>query len=306
MFQQIGDSPWAASKNLQANMETNCTNVTNCTEGPIIDFAKGFTLLLILCASAVGNILTLCVLLRLKETRIPDILVVSLAITDLVATVIPIPMSLYSYFTGVPFSEGSVACNFYGTVAQWTRYTSAILVTLISLDRYLSIAYPVMYSTRVRKWHIVVAIVLSTLISTALAVVPWISPDTTILTGDAICLFSFVEPYAYVIVVYAGVQFVIVLYCFTATVYNLCRIYRRRRKMKLQGERNIMSSASFSSGPTFTKPGLSSRINDLNKSVKKAAPLLGESLKLSIEAQFARMLLAITALFYLSWLPIVV
>lgn len=287
-------------------MDTNCTNATNCTDGPTPDFGKGFTLLLIFCVSAVGNILTLCVLLRLKETRIPDTLVLSLAITDLVATVIPIPMSLYSYFTGMPFPEGFFACNFYGTVAQWTRYTSAILVTLISLDRYLSIAHPVMYSTRVRRWHIVVSILLSTLISTSLAVVPWISPATTILTGDAICLFSFLDPYAYVIVVYAAVQFVVVLYCFSATVYNLCRIYWRRRRMKLQGQRNIMSSASFSSGPTFTKPGLASRFSDLNKSLKKAAPLIGESLKLSIEAQFARMLLAITALFYLSWLPIVV
>ena len=287
-------------------MDTSCANTTNCTDGPMPDFGKGFTLLAIFCVSAVGNILTLCVLIRLKETRIPDTLVLSLAITDLVATFIPIPMSLYSYFTGIPFLEGSIACNFYGTVAQWTRYTSAILVTLISLDRYLSIAHPVTYKLRIRKWHIVVAIIVCAMISTSLAVVPWISPVTTILTGEAICLFSFLEPYAYVIVVYAGVQFVVVLFFFSAQCYNLCRVYWRRRKMKLQGQRNIMSSASFSSGPTFTKPGLSSRIGDLNKSLKKAAPLIGESLKLSIEAQFARMLLAITVLFYLSWLPIVV
>ena len=270
------------------------------------DLPKGVTLLAILLISAVGNITTLCVLLRLKETRIPDTLVLSLAITDLVATFIPIPMALYSYFTGIQFPEGEWACDFFGTVAQWTRYTSAILVTLISLDRYLSIAHPVMYSTRVRRWHIVLAILGSVFISTSLAIVPWASPNTKILSGDGICLFSFLDPYAYVIVVYAGLQFIVVLYCFTAIVYNLCRIYRRRRRMKLQGQRNIMSSASFSNGPTFTKPGISARISDLNKSIKKAAPLIGESLKLSIEAQFARMLLAITALFYLSWLPIVV
>lgn len=290
----------------QTTMDVNCTNLTNCTEDPMPDYVKGLTLLLILIASAVGNIVTVCVLLTLKETRIPDILVLSLAITDLVATFIPIPMSLYSYFTGILFPEGYFACNFYGTVAQWTRYTSAILVTLISLDRYLSIAHPVMYSIRVRRWHIVVAILASVFISSSLAVVPWISPNTTILSGEAICLFSFVDPYAYVIVIYAAVQFVVVLYCFAVIVYNLCRIYRRRRRMKLQGQRNIMSSASFSNGPTFTKPGISARISDFNKSLKKAAPLIGESLKLSIEAQFARMLLAITALFYLSWLPIVV
>ena len=48
------------------------------------------------------------------------------------------------------------------------------------------------------------------------------------------------------------------------------------------------------------------RISDLGKSIKAAAPLITEKLQLGVEAQFARMLFAVVALFYISWTVIVV
>lgn len=248
---------------------------------------------------------TIAIIGRLKVKRVPDVLVICLAIADLVSTLVPIPMAIYAYFVGRSFTEGSHECNTFGLLAQWSRYTAAFVVTLISVDRYLAIAFPVFYQQRVKLWHMVVAIICCACLSTTLAFIP-LSPEIRIISGDAICLFSFVEyGYASVIVLYAGVQFVIVLFCFVSTIYHLIRIWWRRRKMTRQSKRNVFSDATFSSGPTFSKPGLQNRFNELNQAFKRVAPKISESLSLSIEAQFARMLLCITVLFYLTWLPTV-
>lgn len=51
---------------------------------------------------------------------------------------------------------------------------------------------------------------------------------------------------------------------------------------------------------------LSRRISDLGKTIKAAAPIFTEKFQLGVEAQFARMLFAVVALFYISWTTIVV
>ncbi len=48
------------------------------------------------------------------------------------------------------------------------------------------------------------------------------------------------------------------------------------------------------------------RISDLGNALKKAAPVITEKFQLGVEAQFARMLFAVVALFYLSWTTLVV
>lgn len=48
------------------------------------------------------------------------------------------------------------------------------------------------------------------------------------------------------------------------------------------------------------------RISDLGTALKRAAPLITEKFQLGVEAQFARMLFAVVALFYVSWTTLVV
>ena len=49
-----------------------------------------------------------------------------------------------------------------------------------------------------------------------------------------------------------------------------------------------------------------SRISDFGKSIKKAAPIIQEKFQLGVEAQFARMLLCVVILFYVSWTTLMV
>lgn len=48
------------------------------------------------------------------------------------------------------------------------------------------------------------------------------------------------------------------------------------------------------------------RISGIGSALKKAAPLITEKFQLGVEAQFARMLFAVVALFYVSWTALVV
>ena len=48
------------------------------------------------------------------------------------------------------------------------------------------------------------------------------------------------------------------------------------------------------------------RISDFRLAIKKAAPMITEKFQFGVEAQFARMLFAVVALFYVSWTTIVV
>jgi len=66
------------------------------------------------------------------------------------------------------------------------------------------------------------------------------------------------------------------------------------------------SSSSSSSPLSLSLTFDPSRISDLGKSLKKAAPVIQEKFQFGVEAQFAGMLFAVVALFYASWTTLVV
>ena len=232
-------------------------NNSNNTE---IDLPKTVSLIFIFVFSLFGNVCTVAIVSRFKQHRLPDVLVIGLACTDLIATFIPVPMSLYSYVTLEQFAEGSVACKAYGTVAQFTRYASALIVTLISLERYFAVNRPFVYRKYATPWKCIFVLILCWIFAFALAVVPALVSSSTISSHDGFCLFDFSSSYAISIVVYAGVQFVIVLVCFVLVTANLLRVYRRRKELRVQGNYNQRSQARERENEvTFTRPNLTSR-----------------------------------------------
>ena len=73
------------------DMSLNNSNVTE------IDLPKTVSLIFIFVFSLIGNVCTVAVVSQFKQHKLPDVLVIGLACTDLIATFIPVPMSLYSY-----------------------------------------------------------------------------------------------------------------------------------------------------------------------------------------------------------------
>jgi len=281
--------------------EANCSEVTE-----EVDYAKGISLLIIALVAIFGNFMTIFIMLKFKTIKIPDLLVIALAVDDLIATLIPITMSLVAYLNGMNYDMDSILCNFFGVIAAYTRFTAALLVTVISVERYLAVKKPLFYRKHCTPSLFKKLLVIVFVLNALLAFPPAIDPNTPINEYQAFCLFSFPRIYAIFIVIYANLQFIIVLFCFICIVKELYNLHQRRRQMTAQNMYNKYSNAMHRESMTFTKSGFVSKVSDLGQRLRKSAPAIGEWLQLSIEAQFARMLLAVTILFYISWMPTVV
>ena len=295
------------SNNTMISNNTMMTN-SSCTEPTEeVDYGRGITLLIIAIFAVFGNIMTILVLSKFKTRKVPDLLVIALAVNDLIATFVPVNMSIISYFRGVNYSKDNAACDFFGVIASYTRFTASLLVTVISIERFLAVKRPLFYRQHCTPSLFKKILVAVFVINAILAFPPAVDPNTPINEYQGFCLFSFSRVYAIFIAIYSLVQSAIVLFCFICIVIELYKLHRRRTKMTAQSNYNKYSSAMHrDNNVTFSKPGLVSKVSDFGNRIKKAAPVVGEWLQLSIEAQFARMLLAVTILFYISWMPTVV
>lgn len=210
--------------------------------------------------SLIGNVGTILILSQFKVHKIPDVLVVGLALTDLLATFLPIPAAMYAYFAGVDFIEGCVLCDILGTLAHFTRYSSAIIVTLVSLERYFAVNRPFIYRKHATPKRFVFILIGCWLFALALATIPVIGNNTAILSNDGVCLFDLNSNYAIGILIFSAVQYVIVFVCFVLVTVELCKVYRRRKKLKVQGQYNSTSTARNRPRElTFTRPNLTAR-----------------------------------------------
>ena len=216
-------------KELASTCDPMCeclTNLLNDHGCLIYSLDKAITLILIFVLALVGNILTIAVISKFKVHKVPDVLVIGLALTDLLATLIPVPMSIYAYLADHRYEAGTIACDLYGTLAQFTRYSSALIVTLISLERYFAINRPFIYRKYATPRKFVIILIICWLLALALAIAPALDPNTPVIPHGGICLFEFVTSYSYSILVYTGVQYVIVFVCFVL-VAAVLRVAKR-------------------------------------------------------------------------------
>ncbi len=231
----------------------------NCSQFPG-DSVKGATAVMIFIVSFIGNACTIILLSKFKIHKIPDVLVIGLAITDLIAALIPLPFSIYAYYTEFNFELGGWQCILYATVAQFTRYASVLIVTIVSIERYLAVIHPFFYRKHATPKKVGIILVFCWLAATLLCIAPAIDPCTLILPHEGFCLFDVASDYAYSILVYGAIQYAIVLFCFIAVTVQLVLVYRRRQKLKVQGKYNNRSKAHDREHEIkFNKPNLTSR-----------------------------------------------
>jgi len=121
----------------------------NITEGKTIDLALGGTLIVTDLLIIVFNVLTIMVITRFPNKNAVDVFVVTLAGHDLVKGIVPVPISIYVYFSSTwSLRAGTVLCNLYGWIAFMTNSGSMLILTLMALERYCAIVHPYHY----RRW----------------------------------------------------------------------------------------------------------------------------------------------------------
>jgi hypothetical protein len=288
----------------------------NATEN--VEISKGVSLLAIWLLAVVGNLLSIVIVSRYKLRRIPDILVVSLACTDLVGTAFPIPVSTFLYFSGESTLDDNCAlCQAYAVVAQFTRYSAALLVTLMLVDRCVWILRPIRYHHGVFRPFFCVSVVIMWLMAAALSLV---SLGSHIDAGENTCLFRMNTWYGVVIAVFGGVQFLTVFVCFCIIIVEVAKLARRRRKMvvnrgkscayTLSGKTKIADKDKASiqeNGEVKSETNENSKSSSsCGQKMKQLVKCMKEKIHPSAEQQFAIMFSAIVVLFYISWLPIIV
>eukprot|EP00731_Ephydatia_muelleri_P015530 Em0008g1250a len=269
---------------MEIDSSSNVTNVT-CTKQP--DETKAWTLILILVGSVVANVFTIALVTRFKVRRVPDILVIGLAVSDLFAVCIPVVISVYEYFNPCVDTSGTL-CVLFATLAQFTRYSSALLVSVVSVERYFAVNRPFVYRTYIGPfpYRFVIVLFVCWFVAALLAIVPAVFPNY--LTGgiskhEGYCLFYLQSKYAIAVLIYAIIQ---------------------RKRMTSRGTINQNSHAKERQHEViFMKPKLTTRISDLGKSLKTG---ISEKFQLGVEAEFGRMFFFVVLLFYITWTTIVV
>ena len=297
-------------------------NKTNNDTNVIPEIERGVSLLLIEIIAVFGNLLTVVVVTRYKFRRIPDILVLALACTDLVAAAFPIPMSTWLYFSTQaqsPLEACTGLCQAYAVVAQFTRYSAALLVTLLLVDRFVWILRPIQYHLGLYRPYFFVSVAIAWILALILSL---ISLGVEILVGDNTCLFQMNSWYGIVIAVFGGVQFLTVFVTFCVILLEVIKLARRRKKMVVQDQKSD-GCTSGTKTDVINKDQLSLQEKGEGKSeIKKDSKLdanpdcssklkqffkcVKEKIHPSSEQQFAIMFTAIVLLFYISWLPIIV
>lgn len=140
------------------NMNTSSFRWTTRTKHPstIQVDVSGLVTILLEAATFIGNILPALTVFFIKKARnrtVTDYFVGALAVNDLFSVAIPltlgIPTLLMGHWVGT-----KVGCQLYQVGIFWFQINAMLLVTSMSLDRYLALIKPVYYRRAVlRKIH---------------------------------------------------------------------------------------------------------------------------------------------------------
>ena len=269
----------------------------NCTANDDLD-ALRLSVIPIFFASLIGNVCTLLILAAFKKHKVADVAVGGLAVTDLIATLGPVAMSIYSYLTLNNFVEGSAECVVFATVAMFTRSSSCMIATATTVDRFIAICAPFFYKKHATPRAYAAVVCACWLFSVAVAIVPVLDPNSPISSHGGFCLFDFTSYYALAIAIIALLQFVIVLVCFFLATVSL--LLKSRSRLKRSG---LRQSERYQE----KKLSLQSRRQTILERIHKfRRRTLSSFFQVRVEAEFVTMFAAVVALFYFSWLPIVV
>lgn len=228
----------------------------------------------------VANIFAIAItvrILRIKAHRLsPNVFVLGLTCVDLFAVVgISLPSLLY-YAAG-KWIGGKITCNFQGFVALFCSLASGGIALAMAVERLLSVTWPIRYRKKKspsKAKNIVLAIVTCT---AALSLLPvcGIGGFVKNLSGS-FCTFDWFAKdfedafYSYIIIIYGVVVVLTLLFCNVIVIVKLYQQTKRRRSLSVNN-----STMGSSSGN-------------------------------SLEWQFGRMMVVISCVFLLCWIPFMV
>lgn len=159
--------------------------------------AAGFTLLISEILGVVGNTFVLIIIVRILQHRktIPNLLIFTLALTDLISLPLIYTQAVISHLGGF-YVGGQTYCDLHGTSITFCKYMSMLLITLISLDRFIAMSYPFCYKDHMlydesRKYKLAALLLLLTIAFAILSTLPLLGLSRNVLQyPGSYCLFD--------------------------------------------------------------------------------------------------------------------
>ncbi len=192
---------------------------------------------LILFVAIVGNVLTILATIKFAtlQTR-THFLIVNLAVSDMMVACLAAPLRIVQLF-GSQFSNDLDNCKAIVTLTLFFCNLSVLNLTMISIDRALSIASPLTYNHRCNKSKLFAQIMVSWLLAIVISILPfagygWKSDANYAVKGEVkVCRYLSVLDKNYVILVFATAVFwpflvmiACYVYIFRVAVRHLKRI----------------------------------------------------------------------------------
>ena len=194
-----------------------------------------------------GNILPVIVVFRIKsrsERTVTDILIGTLALNDIFAVLLPLPVSLPSFIAPGPDSVwqgGKAACVFYQFSVYWLQNSAMLLVTAMALERWLAVAVPMRYKnwTTHRRAKMMIVIIFCTTFVVACLPVMGLAPPAVSREGSRFCRswiatqpeIWYHKVFPIVLITQGWLSMFLVLYL---DICLMVRVTRFRRRLKIE------------------------------------------------------------------------
>ncbi len=307
------------------NMSLNTTSLTSNSSISEATGSTAFGLVVeLLCVwTLLGNLVIILVLSLYKPLSIPDILVFSLALSDLLNAIYPAQvLNMIPNLLKTTWTEG--LCVSFTVSAYWLRISSVLTVTVISIDRLIAVQKPLVYRSRVMHEVNSAKILISVLwaVSCLLASLPFVGFGHSGFHNNH-CHYQLLDlglPYGILMEIIGLLQLAIVLYCYIAIKISTGNFMKRQDEF-----RHAQLARTVSSTPSIEQDGVDSNARQgyrKSLSVENHSQLRrmrswtwrAQGSKRDLEltdgmkqvAKMEKLMATLVFLFYLSWLPFLV
>jgi 7 transmembrane receptor (rhodopsin family). len=173
-------------------------------------------------------------MLRKKSKRaIPDVLMVSMAVSAIVTMIAVILILAYVRATGNEYFIGlKPLCYiqvYFGTMLRLTDVSTA---TAITIDRFLALYKPLVYRVNVKLFHGKLVCLLIWIVAALIAMLPLVGFGSVSMHMQSFCTADWTSDITYIVLLLAYSQFVIVLVCYVGIFRAISSLVNRQKTMR--------------------------------------------------------------------------
>ena len=222
-------------------------NLTERVRKMAIRRIEGYSLLFLEIFIIFLNVITITVIFRLRRKLNPDVLILTLAIADLLKALIPLNMTLVAYLGDKPMQEHSPECKLFGWTAFTLNSSIMLVMTIMAIDRYLAICWPIRYRDLFPPKRLIFTIIGAFLFSAMYSALPSFNVVGKIQSYNdgSFCHFDFDSTDALnkgynIFVLSLGFSMLaVVLFCYTKAMLGVRRLMVRARRMSVRTRKNM-------------------------------------------------------------------